>query len=107
MKTVFKAPNGKNIFLVDAQETARKHPDTFEAPSIGELLNLGVGDFVKLSFNDEERMWVKITKVGDELTDHEGELNNDPFIIGDLHLGDRVPFKMENVYIIMKKNACE
>ena len=107
MKTVFEAPNGKEIFLVDAQAMAKKHKGTFEAPSIGELLNLQVGDFVKLSFNDRERMWVKITHVGDELNDYKGELSNDPFIIRDLHLGDRVPFKMENVYNIMKKESCE
>lgn len=86
--------------LVNAQEMAKKYPETFEAPTQEDLNLVNVGDFVKLCFNDRERMWVQVTyRNGDKL---KGTLANDPILIKDLKYGDLIDFKLENIYTLEK-----
>ena len=87
---------GNKYWLVNAQEMHQNHPETFEVPSQARIAKLKKGDEVKLCFNGKERMWVKIKKIdGDEF---EGELDNKPFELRHLSLGDKVVFRRENIY---------
>jgi hypothetical protein len=48
--------------FLDAQVMATHHPATFWAPSMEELAKLEVGDYIKVS-RDDERFWVELTLV--------------------------------------------
>jgi uncharacterized protein YegJ (DUF2314 family) len=100
MKTTFTTPNGFVVTLTDAQEMAKSHPETLWAPSEAEMNDIQTGDFVKLTFNDLERMWVEVTNAyGEQLT---GKLADEPTVLPRIKFGDRVVFRRENVYSIMK-----
>jgi hypothetical protein len=47
---------------IDAQFMHRKHPESFQVPTDGELLALRVGQSVKIS-NGLERFWVRIAAI--------------------------------------------
>ena len=50
--------------LTDAQEMARKHPDTFEAPTLDELVAIAPGDSVKICVTAaRERFWTLVESV--------------------------------------------
>lgn len=86
----------KNKFL-NAQEMAKLHPATFEAPTTEDLEKVKVGDYVKVSTGDE-RFWVEVTKVdGSKIS---GEINND-LVCTDNHglkCGDKIEFNKECIY---------
>ncbi len=80
--------------LVDCRLRNLQHPLTFHIPTLEQIEALQPGDFVKLIFEDRERMWVKITsREGDEFT---GVLNNDPVIV-DMKCGDKVLFYSRHI----------
>lgn len=94
--------------LVDGEQRAREHPDTFEIPSRGEREQLGLGDFAKLIFvtpsmltqNVGERMWVRVLErkqVGKGPVSYRGQLDNAPGLIAGLKAGDELTFKPEHV----------
>ena len=83
--------------LVNAQEMQKIYPGKFEAPSQEDLSKLKTGDFVKLCFEDKERMWVKILLVSDDTIT--GILDSNPTMVN-LKAGDKVKFKREHVYEI-------
>lgn len=65
---------------------------TFELPNQNELLDLSVGDSVKLIFEQKERMWVTITRTAIESDSNwEGTLDNSPITVNAKH-GDKVRF---------------
>ena len=90
--------------LTDGIERNRARPDTFHVPSDETKARLQPGDFVKLGFDAMpppeqslrgERMWVIITeRNGDSFV---GELNNVPFVLTDLQLGERVEFEARHI----------
>ena len=50
--------------LTDAQEMGRKHPDTFEAPTLDELVAIAPGDSVKICVTAaRERFWTLVESV--------------------------------------------
>ena len=83
--------------LIDAQEMAQKHPDTFEAPTTEELNEVKEGSFVKIC-NGEERFWATVTKISvDKVT---ADVDND--LLGDYgyNLGDEIEFEKKHIYSI-------
>lgn len=81
--------------------------ETFEVPTREELLDVKIGDFVKVIFRDSqdfgERMWMLVTKC-DEGDEWEGELNNHPVLMeAEIACGDLVKFHPYDVISIMKK----
>ena len=81
--------------FIDAQEMAKKYPETFEAPSIEELNQIKQDDSVKLCLNDE-RFWVKVIEVReDEII---GEVDNQLFEEQPFNLHDIIAFKREHIY---------
>ena len=84
--------------FIDAQEMAKKHPDTFEAPTMEELSKIKQDDFVKLCLNSE-RFWVKVIEVHeDEII---GEVDNQLYESQPFGLGDIIAFKQEHIYSTM------
>lgn len=79
----------------DAQDMAKKHPDTFEAPDIKKLRkSLQVGDLVKWS-TGKDRMWLAVADIkGDTIT---GVLMNES-VDGKMKYGDIVKIKFRHVY---------
>lgn len=92
--------------LVDCREMAKKHPETFEVPSVDELTKIEVGDFVKLIFEEDdktsERMWVEV--VSNDFPAFTGELNNDPFNISSISLGSFLEFESRHIASVIKGN---
>lgn len=68
------------------------------------LLKVGVGEFAKIKFTDEngsEYMWVKVTVVDKEKGEYEGILDNDPVIVECVKYGDNVSFKKDDIFDAM------
>jgi len=91
----------------DPQPIAVDAPYTYFLPSENELLALAPGDQVKLLFRsippgpkfEVERMWVTITDVdGDRIS---GELDNVPFDMPQIRLGDPVSFQRSDAIDIL------
>ncbi len=85
--------------LLDAEKQHSKHPTTFHIPSREERENVSVGMFVKLVFNESERMWVIVTKI--EKNHFIGTLDNDPTVV-DLKCGDEIEFKSKHIIGVIK-----
>jgi hypothetical protein len=86
----------KPIKLVNAQEMARQHPDTFEVPSRAALSELREGDLVKVS-NNAERFWLQIVaRHGNVFV---GRVDN-LLLFGRVNYGDHIEFQACNVYDI-------
>lgn len=84
--------------LVDVEERARQHPETFRIPSQFERQNLVPGDVVQLIFRFRqgvERMWVEV-RGRDESFIYEGALRNTPGN-DDLRWGDAIHFQARHV----------
>jgi len=88
------------IQLVNAQEMAKAHPDTFSAPDKDELNHIKVGSSVKVCVNNKERLWVEVTSIdGGQL---KGKIDNCPVVINEVAFGDAISFRKENIYDIFK-----
>ena len=88
--------------FVDAQEMHEQYPDTFEAPTKEELVGIKKGMFVKVSHNNE-RFWVKVTRVSKKgvIT---GQVWNDiGFTKHPFKFKDRIVFETRHVYSIDKE----
>jgi hypothetical protein len=62
LKYVTHTITHKGITYLNAQEMKRNFPDSFRAPSRKALNNIEVGDYIKVSV-DDDRFWVKVTLV--------------------------------------------
>lgn len=84
-------------------ERARAAPDTFWLPSDDAKAAVGIGQYVKLIFGDDdgaERMWVKVTaRDGDCLR---GTLANNPYALAGLKHGDEVEFGPDHIIQILE-----
>ena len=81
--------------FIDAQEMAKKYPDTFEAPTLEELSKIKQDDFVKVCLNDE-RFWVKVIEIHeDEII---GEVDNRLLEVQPFNMHDIIAFKKEHIY---------
>lgn len=91
----------KTWYLENVRDIAKESPYTFYVPSDELIKMLKVGDIVKLVFVStiqqennpfsSERIWVEITQVNGN--NFVGTLDNKPFVIQDLNLGDEVSFQ--------------
>jgi len=87
--------------FIDAQEMAKKHPKTFDAPSWSVLDTLNKGDYVKVC-PEHERFWVIIDEVkGNKI---KGTVDNDLVCTEDhgIRLGDKLEFEKRHVYQVMR-----
>lgn len=90
--------------FVNAQIMSGKHPDTFYAPTAEELAEVKEGWYVKVSV-EGERFWVLVGDVKGDVVS--GKVDND-LVYTDRHglaCGDRVRFKLENVYQILEPDG--
>ena len=87
-----------NYTLTDCWERNKQHT-TFEIPTREEIRELKIGDFVKLIFNDEERMWVEI--MSKRVNTWIGRLDNKS-ICTDLKLNAEIEFETKNICDITK-----
>lgn len=87
--------------FVDAQKLKRKHPKTFNAPTIEELKKVYPEDFIKVSTGGE-RFWVEVVTVdGEKIT---GRIDNN-LVNGFRHglfYDDIIEVKKNNIYDIVK-----
>ena len=89
--------------ITNAQEMARKYPDTFKAPSLVDLDAIRRGDFVKICVVENnkggERFWIKVFE-----RDHvsvTGVVDNVLVSVQSLHLGDEIKVKLTDIYSIL------
>jgi uncharacterized protein YegJ (DUF2314 family) len=89
--------------LMDAKLQNKKHPETFEAPTVTAIKNLRLGGYVKLCFEESglnsERMWVKIT--GIKVDNFQGILHNQPYGLKTIKHGDLVLFNSKHILSLM------
>ena len=92
--------------LVDAQAQALKHPDTFEAPSLKEISQLGADDFVKVCIHEEgetgERFWCKIKSINHTTKTITGEIDN-ILVIYNYPLGTVLSIKFSEVFSFINR----
>lgn len=89
--------------ITNAQEMARKHPVTFQAPGLAELDAVKPGDFVKICVVENnkggERFWIKVLE-----RDHinvTGIVDNVLVDIKSLRFGDKIEVKLTDIYSIL------
>lgn len=83
--------------FVDAQQMAKEHPDTFSAPSQGELDAIKPLSIVKVCY-DKERFWTTVLDVkGGKIT---GTVDNDLVLTEDFNYDDMITFEKRHVYAI-------
>ncbi len=99
--------------IIDPRALQRDAPYTFYLPSEAALAHVAPGDSIKLIFEptgaadpcDPERMWVEVTaRDGDALT---GKLDNKPFELSGLALGDTLHFAPHQIIAIDWSNPDE
>ena len=83
--------------LVDAQEMAKKHPGSFEAPTQKELDAIKSKSIVKVCFDNKERMWAILKKK--EGKGWIAELNNSPMEVN-YELGEMFYLEPRHIYSI-------
>lgn len=91
--------------FVDAQVMRLLHPETFSAPTIPELEELKIGDFVKVcpDCDMSERFWVTVIKIEGEKVI--GKVAN-YLVCTDMHglfRDDVIKFEKKNIYAIDSK----
>ncbi|MEP3636221.1 MAG: DUF2185 domain-containing protein [Paracoccaceae bacterium] len=91
--------------LLDPRPIHRENPYTFFLPSEAEKSAVEEGDIVKLAFESLdpdngaiERMWVIYR--GQDGDGWYGDLDNEPYDIEGLHLGDRIYFQSHHIYSV-------
>ena len=90
--------------FINAQEMAKRYPDTFEAPSLKELSEIKQNDFIKVCLNDE-RFWVHVIEVDED--EIRGKVDNNLFESQPFNMDDIIACKKEHVYSITKENEWE
>jgi len=93
--------------LIDGEQRNAEHPGSFWIPPLCARLKVAVGDIVKVGFETMtdrqakregfggERLWVKVTGVGDS-GEFVGEIDNEP-LLSRLYLGQKVKFQRRHV----------
>jgi hypothetical protein len=93
--------------LIDAQQRAAEHPDTFKVPSATELDKIAVSSVVKIGVEFEllpngcngERFWVRVRRVGGAVL--QGVVVDDlVFHLNNLGMGSFINFERRNVMAI-------
>ena len=110
MKRVIRFKFKEKNMLINAQEKAKKYPETFHVPSMDDLKDLRPGLSVKiaLEFGEDkdgfssERFWVIISSIeGDEIT----AIVDNELIYTDKHgfkYGDEITIDPEHVHNIFE-----
>ena len=77
---------------------ARNHPETFEAPSQGELDAIKPGANVKVCYDNKERFWTLVKEVnGNQII---ATVDNDLVIVEEFNYPDEITFEKRHVYQI-------
>lgn len=91
-----------SYLIINAQEMAMKHPDTFNAPKLEALNAIEPGDFVKICVEEDgvgERFWLKV--IGRDHVFVTGFINNHLAIIKSLKFGEELKVKLTDIYQIL------
>ena len=88
--------------LVEAVQRSLSSPKFF-VPSLEARMSLCRGDFAKLIFNNEERMWVVVKEIEGE-GQYVGELRNHPVVVDTVRYGDEIRFQARHVANISSEN---
>jgi hypothetical protein len=91
----------KHIEFSDAVKLSLEFPGTFQVPSKDEILQLKVGDNVKVCANDE-RFWVKIVNI-DFTKEEIIALVDNMLLRNDLELNEQIRFHFFNIYSIYEQ----
>lgn len=91
--------------LSNGEKLAAAHPRTFEIPDKQERESLQPGDFAKMIFDEQERMWVKVAGRRDN-GQYYGHLDNHPVLVT-LSRGDEVEFSPKHVIAIFRKEEID
>lgn len=83
--------------FINAQKMQKKYPDTFKAPTKEDLNALIEDKIVKVSHKNE-RFWVIITKIEDDIIT--GKVDNDLISNHPFKYGDTIKFKKHHIYSI-------
>lgn len=86
-----------NDICINAVGMYKKHPKTFEIPSIREIEN---AEYVKICVKNE-RFWVKVDGINSKEQTVKGTVANN-LIIVDLNFGDKVTFNYDKVYSVQE-----
>ena len=100
--TIILGYHQKMAIFNDAQQLGKMYPETFEAPSQGELASVRTGSLVKICANDIERFWVIVTNAnGDKL---QGTVDNELShgAVHHLKCDDVVSFELRHIYQIFR-----
>ena len=107
MKTPNKSTSSN---LANVENAHHEYPRTFSIPRSEQRRNLNIGQVVKLVFlldapGDDiptaERMWVEVKEARG--SQYIGILDNEPFHISNLKLGDAIEFGPEHVAALYRK----
>lgn len=104
LKELIKSLRAHPEDFVDAQQMQRQCPDTFEAPTLQELAQIGSESLLKIC-DQRERFWTRIIVTG-PATAEPGErwfivsISNELVFDHPYKLGDPVLIKARNVYHI-------
>jgi hypothetical protein len=89
----------KNCVFIDAQQTAKDHPKTFEVPTLEELDHIKSGSIVKVcAYN--ERFWAVVKTVKGEVIT--ATVDND-LATPNLKYKDRIKFLKRNIYNVCRE----
>lgn len=105
LNLVYESEGG--FTLVDGIEINRKHPSSFYIPTQEEINSLTPGNIVKVGFEEQgksgERMWVTVSEInGDDFT---GILDNEPYDLETIKLGDEVKFSTKHILGVYEEEA--
>ena len=97
MSDVYDAMIENSPELRDAQQMAKDHPDTFQAPSKDELDSLKIGSIVKVCAGGE-RFWTIIDSIsGDDIV---ATVDNVLVFQKDFNVGDAIQFQKKHIFDI-------
>jgi uncharacterized protein YegJ (DUF2314 family) len=97
--------------LKNAERLHRAAPSTFELLPREERAALRPGDLAKVCLEarghrrGSERLWVRVQRVSGEAPIFRGVLDNEPFTLDGVRLGDAVRFGPEHVYDIDRRRG--
>jgi len=97
----------QQIKILDAVQLSEQHPTTFFIPTVTKCNSVHINSYIKAIFNfndSSERMWLQVKDVRntDNGLEYDCILDNNPFLIKNIQLGDDVIIKPHQIIQIMK-----
>ena len=86
--------------FVDAQESKRLHPETFNTPSLKKLFAIRPGDMVKVCYR-RDTFWTKVVSVKGLRVN--AEVRNSMLTLPGIRLNDEITFSLYHIFEIIKE----